>query len=447
MNGQLASWGRFPKVLQTSQSPHWSADVAPMLADAVARDNTLLPWGNGRSYGDSCLANSTELLEMRTLNRWISVDWESGIIRAEAGITLADVLRFAIPRGWFLPVTPGTKFVTLGGAVANDVHGKNHHTAGTFGNHVLSFGLVRSDRGSVTCSPQQETDLFAATVGGLGLSGVITWVELALQPIQSALIDTVTIPFASLGEFFDLSAELDASHEYTVAWIDCLAGGDKLGQGVFFAGNHAIEGPLEVGRRRGLGFPLTPPVSLVNKLSLRMFNAAYIKSHGQQRSNQQTDWDRFFYPLDAIADWNRMYGRKGFQQFQCVVPEATAADACGEMLAVIADSGTGSFLAVLKQFGGRCSPGLLSFPLAGASLALDFPNNERAITPLFRRLDDIVEQAGGRLYPAKDAHMSAAMFQSSYPNWEKVEAQRDPAIMSRFWNRVTPANSGASNER
>ena len=358
------------------------------------------------------------------------------MLLAEAGVTLAEILAIAIPQGWFLSVTPGTQFATLGGAIANDVHGKNHHLRGTFGNHVLRFGLLRHGQEVLTCSPSENPVLFAATIGGLGLTGIIEWAEIRLMPIRSSQIDSTVVRFGGLAEFFALSAELDHQHEYSVAWIDCLAKGSNTGRGVFIVGDHARYGQQEVDQRSKLRVPLTPPLSLINNLSLRAFNEAYWRVHPALRTRQRGSYEPFFYPLDRILHWNRIYGRKGFQQYQCVIPDAVAELAMRELLGAIAESGQGSFLAVLKRCGDIASPGLLSFPLPGTSLALDFPQKADLDRALFSRLDAIVREAGGRLYPAKDAHMSGNDFRLAYPAWEQLESLRDPALNSLFWKRV-----------
>lgn len=435
MSAPLYSWGRYPNRPQTAVSCSWRSEIPASLRQLAADHGSTLAYGNGRSYGDSCLAASDQVLHMRSLDRFIQTDWQRGIVIAEAGVTLGEILAIAIPQGWFLPVTPGTQFVTLGGAIANDVHGKNHHLRGTFGNHVRHFGLLRHDQELLTCSASENVELFAATIGGLGLTGVITWAEIQLMPIQSSQIDSTLVRFNNLNEFFSLSAELDHQHEYSVAWIDCLAKGANTGRGVFIVGDHARYGTLEVCERSKKQVPLTPPVSLINNLSLHAFNEAYWRVHPIQRTRKRVSYDPFFYPLDSILHWNRIYGRKGFQQYQCVIPDIDAEKAMQELLVAIADSGQGSFLAVLKRCGDIKSPGLLSFPQAGTSLALDFPQ-KAALMPLFKRLDAIVSDAGGRLYPAKDAHMSGNEFRKAYPEWEKLEALRDPTLMSHFWKRV-----------
>lgn len=436
MSQPLYSWGRYPRAPQTAHASIWQNELPALHAAVTQIHGSTLAYGNGRSYGDSCLAASDQVLHMRNLDRFISTDWQHGIIRVEAGITLAQILAVAIPRGFFLPVTPGTQFATVGGAIANDVHGKNHHLRGTFGKHVSRFGLLRHGQEHLTCSPTENIELFCATIGGLGLTGVIQWAELQLMPVQASQINSTVVRFANLAEFFTLSAELDHQHEYSVAWIDCLAKGADTGRGVFIVGDHAQYGSLDLSQRSKRSVPLTPPISLINNLSLRAFNSAYWRMHPSQRSQRRSAYEPFFYPLDRILHWNRIYGRNGFQQYQCVIPDANAEVAMRELLGAIADSGQGSFLAVLKRCGDIASPGLLSFPLPGTSLALDFPQNSELENSLFPRLDSIVRTAGGRLYPAKDAHMTGSDFRQAYPAWEQLEALRDPSLMSRFWKRV-----------
>ncbi len=438
MNKSLYSWGHYPNLPQQGHPQYWGAEIPAQLNSIVSQNSTTLPFGNGRSYGDSCLASSNHVLHMRSLNRFIKFDWENGILTAESGVTLDEILAVIVPKGWFLSVTPGTQFITLGGAIANDVHGKNHHQRGTFGNHVSGFGLLRHNHPEIiTCTPNENAELFSATIGGLGLTGIITWVEIRLIPIKSSQINSTTLRFNNLTEFFSLSSELDLQHDYTVAWIDCLAKNQHLGRGVFTVGNHAENNELELKQKFKLNIPVTPPISLINNLSLRAFNEVYWKIHSAHRIKKLISYEPFFYPLDSILNWNRIYGKKGFQQYQCVIPEAEAEVVIPELLSTIANSGQGSFLAVLKRCGHIKSSGLLSFPLPGTTLALDFPQNNNLEQTLFPRLDTIVRNANGRLYPAKDAHMSGDDFRKAYPAWEQLEALRDPALNSHFWKRVT----------
>jgi FAD/FMN-containing dehydrogenase len=426
---KVSSFGSYPKYPQTPHIVNWHDELSQEITNL---DCGFLPFGNGRSYGDSCLAASDQVLQIHN-NRFIEANWDSGIIKAEAGITFGELLEVIIPNGYFLPVTPGTKYITLGGAVANDVHGKNHHVRGTFGCHILSFGLMRSDLEEIICSPSQNIELFNATIGGLGLTGVITFVEFKLLPIKSSNISTKTISFRSLDKFFLLNEELEKNHEYLVAWIDCL----NFGRGALIAGNHYDDEMLEVSKKKKITMPITPPISLINKFTLSAFNNIYYKSQQLKSGKNITNYEPFFYPLDGILEWNRIYGRKGFQQYQCVIPNANARDGIKEILKIIAKFKQGSFLAVLKKCGDIKSPGLLSFPLPGLSLAMDFVQSDLLNDKLFVALDDVLREAGGRLYPAKDAHMLGSDFRKFYPVWEQLEALRDKKINSRFWERVT----------
>lgn len=360
------SWGRYPR------AQHTLLPINDRAANLPPFDGLALPRGNGRSYGDSCLNPDGALLCARGLDRFIAFDPASGVLRCEAGVTLNEIIELVLPQGWFLPVTPGTRYVTVAGAIANDVHGKNHHRTGNFGHHVRAFELLRSDGERRVCMPNDADDWFAATVGGLGLTGLITWAEIQLRRVGSPTLEAENIRFGSLDEFFELSKASAESHEYSVAWIDCLASGTSRGRGHFTRADHCIglaqEQPKSPGA--GLSMPVTPPISLVNKLSLRPFNALYYWRQPAPRKRFVSHLLPFFYPLDGIRDWNRMYGPSGFLQYQCVLPPATARDGVDALLAEIARSGSGSFLAVLKEFGDTPSIGMLSFPRPGTTLAV-----------------------------------------------------------------------------
>lgn len=425
------SWGRYPKAPGQRIAPLIDrTQPLPAFAD------TALPHGNGRSYGDCCLNAGGTLLHTRPMDRFISFDPACGVLRAEAGATLGEVLDLVVSQGWFLPVTPGTREVTLGGAIANDVHGKNHHRAGSFGHHIRGMALLRSDGARIELRPGDV--LFSATVGGLGLTGVVSTVELQLRRIPGPWMETESIRFRNLEEFFDLSAESSATHEYTVAWIDCLASGRSLGRGHFTRANHASalgEDRPEASPSR-LQMPLTPPISLVNRLTLRPFNWLYYHRQRVRRRRVLSHYRSYFYPLDGIHNWNRMYGPQGFLQHQCVLPPSHARDTVAELLREISRSGLGSFLAVLKEFGDIPSPGMLSFPRPGTTLALDFPNSGATVFALLDRLNRIVNDAGGAIYPAKDARMSGADFRKAFPAWQSFQAHIDPRFSSSFWRRV-----------
>ena len=438
------SWGRIDFGPQTGvQFDHRLASLPK-----TGADEAVLPYGNGRSYGDSCLNTGGVLIDCRRLDRFISFDGDSGVLRCEAGVLLADILDIAVPRGWFLPVSPGTRLVTVGGSIANDVHGKNHHQAGTFGCHVRCFELLRSNGDRLLCSPDKNRDYFQATIGGLGLTGVVTWAEIQLKAITNPYVDQESIRFHNLAEFFRLSEESDDEFEYTVAWVDCLAKGASLGRGLFVRGNHApaAAGGGPKAPRERLSVPFAPPLSLVNRLSLRAFNGLYFRKQRSDHSARQVHYRPFFYPLDAIGDWNRMYGPKGFFQYQCVLPSARGEAGMGEILQKIATAGMGSFLAVLKVFGDRASPGLMSFPRSGVTLALDFPNSGDKVRGLLEQLDTITGNYGGAVYPAKDAHMSPALFRQAFPALDEFAKCVDPAFSSSFWRRVTGGNGGAANQ-
>lgn len=429
---QVSSWGRLRRVPHQVTRPAF-LDEAQVAARAEGAPLTC--FGMGRSYGDVCLNENGRLLVTDMLDRILLFDRAGGVLRAEAGLSLDRLLRVTVPAGWFAPVVPGTKFVTLGGAVANDVHGKNHEHVGTFGSHVSAIGLARSSGETLTLSRSENTELFAATIAGLGLTGVILWVELQLSRIGSALFDTETFALDDLADFFR-RAEESRDWPYTVAWIDCLAKGSATGRGLFTRGRPAETGGFEVHAGPRLGAPFDAPGGLLNAHTIALFNTLYRRRPfvlGAKRMH----YDPFLFPLDAIAHWNRLYGSRGFFQHQSAVPANAAFDTVHKLLELTAELGEGSFLLVLKLFGDKPSPGVLSFPLPGATLALDFPNKGESTRRLLDRMADVVLAAGGRLYPAKDATMSGAAFRAGYPAWRKVEAQRDPAIMSDFWRRVT----------
>lgn len=432
MSDALTSWGRYPRAEQRA------IRVRDRFARLPQVDGTLLPRGNGRSYGDVCLSDGGTLLDARGLDRFISFDAGTGLLRCESGVLLGSILDLCVPRGWFLPVVPGTRFVTVGGAIANDVHGKNHHVAGSFGGHVRAFELLRSDGNRRVCTPTACADWFAATLGGLGLTGFITWVELQLRRVPGPWFDTEQVRFDRLEDFFTLSEESEPAFEYTVAWVDCTASGSHLGRGLFSRGNHVAAMPAaREPRPRRLRVPATPPFPLVNRLSLRAFNTLYFRHTPRRPSHRRRHYRPWLFPLDGIRDWNRMYGPRGFLQYQCVLPPAAARAGVSELLGCIARARTGSFLAVLKRFGNARSCGLLSFPRPGTTFALDFANEGTRTFQLLDRLDAIVAEAGGAVYPAKDARMSADHFRQYFPAWRTFSRFVDPAFSSGFWRRVT----------
>lgn len=437
---QYKSWGGYPSIEMQGKALQQTDRFSDI---PVPEGQSFLPYGNGRSYGDVCLSSKGHLVSSDNLSHFIQFDVHTGVLRCEAGVTLRDILAMAVPQGWFLASTPGTKFVTIAGAIANDVHGKNHHLAASFGNHLISFELLRSDGTRLTCSDAENSTLFYATIGGLGLTGFIVWAEIQLKPIQSALMDVESIKYNTLKDFFTIAEDSEAEFEYTAVWLDSSATGENLGRGHFLRGNHASTPALlpansvKVFEGKALSFPLMPPISLVNNLTVKAFNQLYYQRQKEVEKNLQQHFDPFFYPLDGILNWNRMYGRKGFLQYQCIVPNENAYNSIKELLEKIARSGKGSFLVVLKTMGDISSQGLLSFSRPGANLAIDFPFQGQKTLDLLAELDKTVLAAGGALYPAKDACMSAELFQQAYPHWQQLQELKDPNIHSDFWSRVT----------
>lgn len=434
------SWGRYPPAAHRAVIPvRWRSEPP----DLASLEGTVLPFGCGRSYGDCCLNDGGTLLDISHLRRFIAFDGERGLLRCEAGATLADILELVVPRGWFPPVLPGTRWVTVGGAIANDIHGKNHHRAGTFGRYVSCFELLRSSGERLVCSPDQNADLFRATIGGLGLTGLILWAEVRLRRVPSLAIAMERVRFAHLDEFFALSSE-DDDYEYTAAWIDCLARGPRLGRGLYLRGDHASAeaAGAAVARPDGrlgrlLRVPFDAPGALLNPLTVSAFNALYYRSQLSPRVRKVVPGETFFFPLDGVRGWNRLYGRRGFLQHQCVVPDGEGEATVRDVLERVGRYREASFLAVIKRFGDLPSPGMLSFPRPGVTLALDFPYRGTRTLEMLEELDRLVAGAGGAVYPAKDAHMSPESFRRYFPLWREFAEHVDPKFSSSFWRRVS----------
>lgn len=427
------SWGRYFNYSHDEHAMHWRQDALPLSATKC------LPYGLGRSYGDSCLNDSGVLINTRALDHLIAFDADTGVLRCETGISLAEILQLCVPRGWFLPVTPGTKFVTLGGAIANDVHGKNHEQNGTFGRYVRAFELLRSDGSRLLCSATDNPEFYCATIGGLGLTGLVVWAEIQLLRVENAYVDDESFQCRDLEHCLQLFEQSRDSYQYRVAWIDCLAQGDSLGRGIFSRANHCSNQsmPVMYEQRKKLTVPFTFPPHILNRYTVIAFNALYFRKLGKPQKSARQDYDSFFYPLDNIHHWNRIYGPRGFLQYQCVVTKEPSA-ALRALLLRIARSGQASFLSVLKEFGALESPGLLSFPRKGFTLALDFPNLGQSTLDLLNDLDAIVREAEGAVYPAKDARMSPEMFRLGYSAAEDFTRYIDPRFSSSFWRRVQP---------
>ncbi len=431
------SWGRYPLYGAKLIPLSWQSDYPEVLAQNNRLPGGALAVGMGRSYGDSCLLKDGSLLVATGMNRLLDFDPESGLLTAEAGLTLAQLLDFSVPRGYFLPVSPGTKYVTLGGAVANDIHGKNHHVAGTFGKHVTQFELVRSDGTHLRCSPTENPDWYAATIGGLGLTGVITWMQVKLKPIVSRKIDYEGVQFHGVDEFLALTEQYK-NVEYTVSWIDCTSTGKNFARGIFMLGDHSrVPDDLKPSKEPKLVFPFDAPGFALNSTTVSLFNTVFFHKQIKPRVRALQDYEPFFYPLDQVLHWNRLYGKSGLLQFQYAIPWEHAREGTIAILGEVAKSGLASFLAVLKAFGDVPSPGMMSFPQPGITLALDFPIKPDVSFALFDRLARMTLEYGGKLYPAKDARMTPAQFQTSYPQWQQFARYKDPLLTSSFWERVT----------
>ncbi|MBN9229676.1 MAG: FAD-binding oxidoreductase [Legionella sp.] len=432
MSTTTTSWGRLIK------EPHQSIALSSR-TQAIAEVKQNQPgicFGMGRSYGDACLNPGGILWHTEALNRLLHFDPKTGRLTCEAGVLLKDIQQLFFARGWYLPVTPGTQWVTVGGAIANDIHGKNYHRYGSFGNQIHSITLLRTDGSVHECSAHQNSELFYATIGGIGLTGVILSAELQLAPASSSWLDVETIPFTQIHEFLTLTEQSEASWEHTVSWIDCL-GRSGQQRGIFMRAQFVASPPTtELSTKRPMSIPFNLPISLVNQWSLRAFNEAYFILKSRKAGKSMMHYIPFSYPLDNIAHWNRMYGPKGFYQYQCLVPRQDGELAIKAILAEIAAAGEGSFLSVLKTFSKRQALGMLSFPQDGITLALDFPNRGASTLALFNRLDAIVHAAQGRLYLAKDARMSREFFEQSYPLHQKYQTYRDPGISSAMSRRL-----------
>ena len=437
MTGSYDSFGlidRHPRAAISLDAAH------AVFSGGRPEQGSFLAFGNGKSYGDSCHNDEGTLIDMRSSDALVAFDSKTGILTAKAGMLLSTIIAIAAPHGFFLPVTPGTRFVTLGGAIANDVHGKNHHRRGTFGCHVEHFELLRSDGSVIACSPGMNSHLFAATIGGLGLTGIILTASIRLMKVNSLDVVERIQPFGSLDEYFDLAAQADDDNEYAVAWVDQLSSGATIGRGVLITGNHADNGNFAVSTKASrLGVPFDLPVSALNYPSLKLFNAAYYHLKGRKQKPHLCGYESFFYPLDQVSNWNRLYGQAGLFQHQSLIPEDQARAVIPQMLKATREAGQNSFLTMLKRFGDIKSPGMMSFPQPGYTLTVDFPNRGAATLALLERLDRMTTGAGGRVNPYKDQRMSAAVFKSGFSNWKDLERERDPAINSNFWLRTALA--------
>ena len=423
----LSGWGRFG----VEEGPAYRPESWRAVADAVlsAPERTVLARGLGRSYGDSALNGAGALLLTERLDRLLAFDPERLTVTCEAGTSLARLLAFLVPRGYFLPVVPGTRLVTVGGALAADVHGKNHHVDGTIGRHVEELTLLTSSGETLRCSRDENAEAFDATIGGMGLTGVVLSARLKLLPIETPFVRVVKRRARSLDEVLARLEEEESLSRYSVAWIDGLARGRSLGRGVLMRGDHlpaselprgsAARGELPEGAAPSV--PFDAPAFLLGPASISAFNALYYAAG--RAGTSLSGFRSYFFPLDAIGDWNRLYGRRGFVQYQALLPRETAAEGCRRLLEEISRERAASFLAVLKTTGAE-GRGLLSFPKPGFTLGLDVPNVGERLRPLARRLDEILLARGGRLYLAKDSLADAATFAAMYPRLEEFRAAK-----------------------
>jgi len=416
----LTSWGRYPVIEGNEESFAFTGQLEKLIAGG----GDFIPRGNGRSYGDASL--SKRAISTLKFDKILSFDDISGFFECQSGITLDQILTVIVPRGWFLPVTPGTKFITIGGALASDVHGKNHHVDGSISNHVLEFDLVSTSGATILCTPAVNSDLFEATCGGMGLTGVISRIKFRLKKIETSFIKQKQIKAANLDELIALFEEYK-HYTYSVAWIDCLKKGSQFGRGILMLGEHAAiseidekrrADPLQLPGNKQINFPVNMPSWVNNQVTVKAFNFLYYTKNFKKEINNIVSYEPFFYPLDKVLHWNRLYGKKGFVQYQFVLP-LDAKNGLAEILTRISDEGLGSFLAVLKVFGKQDN--MISFPKEGYTLALDFPVRGNLLSFL-DELDELVLKYNGRLYMSKDARMKPSMLAAGYPELDKFKA-------------------------
>ena len=414
---ELSGWGKYPRIDSEVLYPLDPKDVLRRICDTA--HSPLIARGLGRSYGDSALAG--RVVSTRYLNHLLSFDESTGVLSCAAGVSFADILSVFLPRGWFPPVTPGTKFVTVGGAIASDIHGKNHHRDGSFTDHVRRLSIATVSDGIVACSPEQRPELFRATCAGMGLTGVILDATFGLKPVKSAYIDATLLKADTLEEALELF-RFHHGVSYSVAWMDCVSPGGSRGRCVVMLGEHADQGGLGLGSRRGLVVPADLPSWVLNRPVMRAFNALYYKRLKKKRTDRRLHYERFFYPLDGLRHWNRLYGKAGFTQYQFVLPTEASLAGLKTVLGRIAASRHAPALAVLKAFG-KGNANFLSFPMEGCTLALDF-RLDAGVFDVLNELDRIVLDYGGRVYLTKDVRMSAETLRHSYPDWSALTRVR-----------------------
>lgn len=412
---KLTNWGNYPIVDAGVSSFNSEAEVERLVSELRG----WIPRGLGRCYGDSSLGES--VVSTLKFNRFLNFDSGSGVLHCQAGVSIAEILEYFVPKGWFPPVTPGTKFITVGGAIASDVHGKNHHSEGSWSNHLISFRLITPDGEIRLCSREENPDLFWATCGGMGLTGIVVDATFKLKPVETSYIKQTSMRTRTLEEVFTFFEE-NKDATYSVAWIDCLAKGKNTGRSLVLLGEHAKkdelvknshqQDPFLVHPGQKLNVPFNLPGFAINTLTVKMFNWMYYRRVPRKLNTSIIHYDPYFYPLDAIENWNRLYGKKGFTQYQFVLPMDKSFDGLVEILGLIAKKGMGSPLSVLKFFGKQ--DGMLAFPMEGYTLALDFPIR-KSLFPFLDQLDEIVHKNGGRIYLTKDCRLTPETLKKGYP--------------------------------
>ncbi|MDQ8143200.1 FAD-binding oxidoreductase [Chryseobacterium sp. CFS15] len=407
---KVTNWGNFPIVEKEMKSE----DSFRKIKEFVLNNNEVIARGNGRCYGDASLGE--HIFSTKKLNKFISFDRLNGIIECESGVLLSDVLEISVPQGYFLYVTPGTKLISVGGAIASDVHGKNHHSEGCFSEYVLDFKLMTENGDIIICSKEENSEKFYATIGGMGLTGIILSARFKLKNIETAYIRQESIKAENLDEIFRLFDESE-SWTYTVAWIDCLQKGKDIGRSILMRGEHAFaheipqkfsKNPLRLKKKFSPTVPFYFPGFVLNALTVKLFNLLYYKRQTKKEVKNIIDYETYFYPLDAVNDWNKIYGKSGFIQYQMVIPKENGKEGMKKILETIANSGNGSFLAVLKLFGKNNPEAYNSFPIEGYTLALDFKVNSK-LKKLVEQLDQTVQDFGGRIYLTKDSMSKSSL--------------------------------------
>ncbi len=429
----LSGWGHFPALDCDLYRPEKVSELAEIV---TGNSSSVIARGSGRAYGDAAVNGGNRVACLTRLSRMLAFDAESGILRCEAGVTLGEIIEVFMRRGFFPAVVPGTRFVTVGGAIAADIHGKSHHRDSSFGAHVKSFTLMLASGEIRRCTREENSDLFWATLGGMGLTGVIMEAEIVLRRVESAWLQGETVVASNIDEAIEAFERFDPIYDNSVAWIDCLSKGSALGRSALDVGSFAApdglpsskrQQPFRISHPRRPTVPFNFPAFTLSGPMVRTFNSAIYINYRRSAGHKLFDYESFFFPLDSIGNWNRIYGRRGFVQYQCVWPLAESRAGLIETLEAITNTGRGSFLAVLKKFGQQ--QGMLSFPIPGYTLALDFPVAD-GLMEFLERLDAMVLSRGGRVYLAKDARMRAETFAAMYPKlaeWQQVKVSADPS--------------------